>query len=66
MRAAATVEGQARNVAAYRMFQRLQQPPEPKAVEDNGRVGSDVPLPDSAAPKLKTPKSKPVRRHRQG
>ena len=62
----ATVEGQARNVAAYRMFQRLQQPLEPKAVEDNGRVGSDVPLPDSAPPKLKAPKSKPVRRHRQG
>jgi len=62
----ATVEGQARNVASYRMFQRLQQPPEPRAVEDNGRVGSDIPLPDSAAPKLKAPKSKPVRHHRRG
>jgi UPF0755 protein len=63
----ATVEGQARNVASYRMFQRLQQPPEPKAVQDNGRVdNAAVPLPDSTPPKLKIPKSKPVRRHRQG
>ena len=62
----ATVEGQARNVASYRMFQRLQQPPEPRAVEDNGRVGSDIPLPDSSAPRLKVPKSKAVRRHRRG
>jgi len=65
----ATVEGQARNVAAYRMFQRLQQPPEPRAVQSNGRVdNADVPLPDGAAPKLKVPKAKPARRarHRQG
>jgi UPF0755 protein len=62
----ATVEGQARNVASYRMFQRLQQPVEPKAVEDNGRVGNDVPLPDSTPPRLRAPKSKAVRRHRQG
>jgi UPF0755 protein len=62
----ATVEGQARNVASYRMFQRLQQPPEPKAVQDNGRVGSDVPLPDSTPPKLKAGKGKPARRHRHG
>jgi UPF0755 protein len=65
----ATVEGQARNVASYRMFQRLQQPPEPRAVQDNGRVdNAAVPLPDSTPPKLKALKSKPVRRarHRQG
>jgi len=64
----ATVEGQARNVASYRMFQRLQQPPEPQAVQDNGRVGNDVPLPDSTPPKLKAGKGKPTRRarHRQG
>jgi UPF0755 protein len=63
----ATVEGQARNVAAYRMFQRLQQPPDPKAVEDNGRVdNAAVPLPDSTPPKLKIPKSKARARRRQG
>jgi hypothetical protein len=49
------------------MFQRLQQPPEPKAVQDNGRVdNAAVPLPDGTAPKLKIPKSKPRVRHRQG
>jgi hypothetical protein len=49
------------------MFQRLQQPPEPKAVEGNGRVdNAAVPLPDSTPPKLKIPKSKARARHRQG
>jgi UPF0755 protein len=65
----ATVEGQARNVAAYRAFQRLQQPPEARDVQDNGRVdNATIPLPNSALPKLKAVKSKPARRarHRQG
>jgi UPF0755 protein len=68
---AATNEEQARNVAAYRAFERGQQAvqsPDSRQVESNGRVESaDVPLPDGAMPKLKAGKAKPARkalRHR--
>jgi UPF0755 protein len=56
------IEGQARNVAAYRAFLHLQQPPDSRSVEDNGRVeNASVPLPDSTLPKLKAVKAKPAR-----
>ena len=66
---AATNDEQARNVAAYRAFERGFQVPDSRPVEGNGRVESaSVPLPDVAAPKLKAAKPKPARkaRRRQG
>ena len=66
---AATNDEQARNVAAYRAFERGFQVPDSRPVEGNGRVESaSVPLPDVAAPKLKPAKPKPARkaRRRQG
>jgi UPF0755 protein len=60
------LEGQARNVAAYRASQHQDQAPDSRSVEDNGRVeNAAVPLPDSALPKLKPVKAKPVHRARR-
>jgi UPF0755 protein len=60
------LEGQARNVAAYRASQHPLEPPESRPVEDNGRVeNAAVPLPDSTLPKLKAVKSRPARAHRR-
>jgi len=48
-----TIAGQARNVAAYRAFQRQQQPPDSKQVEAGDRVeNAPVSTPDAAMPKL--------------
>ncbi len=49
-----TVEGQARNVAAYRAFERQQQGlPESRQVEATGRVGNtSVTVLDPSTPKL--------------
>jgi UPF0755 protein len=49
-----TVEGQARNVAAYRAFERRQQGlPQSQQVQANGRVGNtDVTVLDPSTPKL--------------
>jgi UPF0755 protein len=65
---AATNDEQAKNVAAYRAFERGFPPPGPapesRPVQDNGRVESAaVPLPDTATPKLKA--TKPVRKVRR-
>jgi UPF0755 protein len=50
---AATIEGQARNVAAYRAFERQGQAPESRQVEAGDRVESaPVSLPDAAPPTL--------------
>lgn len=60
------LEGQARNVAAYRASQHQSQAPESLSVQDNGRVESaSVPLPDGTLPKLKPVKAKPVHRARR-
>lgn len=64
---AATNDQQARNVAAYRAFERGFAVPDSRAVEDPGRVESaTVPLPDTDTPKLKAGKAKPVRRRHRG
>jgi UPF0755 protein len=64
---AATNDQQAKNVAAYRAFERGFQGPDSRRVEDNGRVESaSVPLPDAAAPRLKTTKPAHKARRRQG
>ena len=60
---ASTISGQARNVAAYRAFQRQQQAPEQapqsRQVEPSARVDNpDVSAPDAATPKLPAAKDK--------
>jgi len=64
---AATNEEQAKNVAAYRAFQRSYQSPQSRTVEDNGRV-QNMALPPAEAPlpKLNTAKSKPGGHRRRG
>jgi UPF0755 protein len=62
---AATNEEQAKNVAAYRAFERGFQVPDARPVEDNGQLATQpVPLPDTAMPKLNTVKAK-SRAHRR-
>ena len=62
---AATNDEQARNVAAYRAFERGFQVPDSRSVDDKDRVDNiPVPLPDATMPKLNTAKSKP-RAHRR-
>jgi hypothetical protein len=64
----ATVEGQARNVAAYRAFERQQQGlpesrPESRQVQTDGRIGNtDVTVLDPSAPNL--PPAPAKKRHR--
>jgi UPF0755 protein len=59
------IEGQARNVAAYRMFQHQSQPPETRSVEDNGRLAeTPIPVPDVKPPKIKAAAAKPAARKR--
>ena len=60
----ATVEGQARNVAAYRAFERQQQgPPESRQVQADGRIGNtDVTVLDPSAPNL--PPAPAKKKHR--
>jgi UPF0755 protein len=62
----ATVEGQARNVAAYRAFERQQQGlPESRQVQPPGGVGNtNVTVLDSSAPKLPDRRKKHGARHR--
>ncbi len=60
---AATNDEQARNVAAYRAFERGYALPDSRPVEDNGRVeNAAVPPPDTAAPRLKAGAARPARR----
>jgi UPF0755 protein len=64
----ATIEGQAKNVAAYRAFERQQQGlPESREVQANGRIGdTTVTVLDPATPALPpaAPKKKHPARHR--
>jgi UPF0755 protein len=62
----ATVEGQARNVAAYRAFERQQHgSPESRQVQAPGGVGNtNVTVLDSTAPKLPQARKKHGARHR--
>jgi UPF0755 protein len=63
---AATIAEQARNVAAYRVFERQQQSsPDSQQVVPNERVeNAPVPVPDAATPKLPAIHKKRVRHHR--
>lgn len=64
---AATNEEQAKNVAAYRAFERGFQVPDSRTVEDKDRVENmPVPLPDTALPKLNSVKAKPRAHRRRG
>jgi UPF0755 protein len=59
------IEGQARNVAAYRAQQHPQPSPESRSVEDNGRLeNATVPLPDAGLPKLKPATRRTAHRRR--
>jgi UPF0755 protein len=58
---ASTISGQARNVAAYRAFERQQQVPEPvsRQVEPSPRVDNpEVSVPDAVTPKLPAARGK--------
>jgi UPF0755 protein len=61
----ATISGQARNVAAYRAFERQSHEPDSRQVEPSGRAENPpISLPDATAPKLPAIHKKRAARHR--